>query len=79
LHQLTRDLEVAKSQVVERYQNAFPGKTVRPHLIKSQINGELAKLEGGSSAGFLDLTSELVTVFSQVQDFTPETLRYDQR
>ncbi|MDN3380812.1 MULTISPECIES: type II secretion system protein GspL [unclassified Pseudoalteromonas] len=79
LHQLTSDLEVAKSQVVERYKNAFPGKTVRPHLIKSQINGELAKLEGGSSAGFLDLTSELVTVFSQVQDFTPETLRYDQR
>ncbi len=79
LHQLTSDLEVAKSQVVERYKKAFPGKTVRPHLIKSQINGELAKLEGGSSAGFLDLTSELVTVFSQVQDFTPETLRYDQR
>nr|WP_306174112.1 type II secretion system protein GspL [Pseudoalteromonas shioyasakiensis] len=79
LHQLTTELEVAKSQVVERYKKAFPNKTVRPHLIKNQINGELAKLEGGSSAGFLDLTSELVTVFSQVQDFTPETLRYDQR
>ncbi|KKK58305.1 hypothetical protein LCGC14_3045790, partial [marine sediment metagenome] len=30
-------------------------------------------------AGFLDLTNELVSVFSQVKEFTPETLRYDQR
>ncbi|MFK3866599.1 type II secretion system protein GspL [Pseudoalteromonas rhizosphaerae] len=79
LYQLNSELEVAKTQVVERYQTAFPGKTVRPHLIKNQIQGELAKLEGGSSAGFLDLTNELVGVFSQVQEFTPETLRYDQR
>lgn len=79
LYHLNSELEVAKSKVVERYSQAFPGKTVRPHLIRSQIRGELAKIEGGSSAGFLELTSELVTVFSQVNDFTPETLRYDQR
>nr|WP_211183766.1 type II secretion system protein GspL [Pseudoalteromonas arctica] len=79
LYQLNSELEVAKTQVVERYQTAFPGKTVRPHLIKNQIQGELAKLEGGSSASFLDLTNALVGVFSQVQEFTPETLRYDQR
>ena len=79
LHQLNSELEIAKTQVVTRYQTAFPGKTVRPHLIKNQIRGELAKLEGGSSAGFLDLTNELVAVFNQVKEFTPETLRYDQR
>ena len=79
LYKLNSELDVAKAQVVERYQKAFPDKTVRPHLIKSQIKGELAKLTGGNNAGFLDLTNELVGVFAQVQDFTPETLRYDQR
>ena len=79
LYKLNSELDVAKEQVVERYQKAFPGKTVRPHLIKNQIKGELAKLTGGNNASFLDLTNELAGVFAQVQDFTPETLRYDQR
>ncbi|NNG45383.1 type II secretion system protein GspL [Pseudoalteromonas sp. NEC-BIFX-2020_002] len=79
LHQLNSEIDIAKTHVVERYQKAFPGKALNPHLIKSQIKGELAKLDGVSSAGFLDLTNELVSVFSQVQEFKPETLRYDQR
>ncbi|MGP9669757.1 type II secretion system protein GspL [Pseudoalteromonas sp. AOP31-A2-14] len=79
LHQLSSEVGAAKEQVVERYKNAFPNKVVRPHLIKSQINGELDKLDGGNRTGFLELTNELVTVFSQVTEFTPETLRYDQR
>ena len=36
-------------------------------------------LDGGSTAGFLDLTSDLVSIFDEVKDFSPETLRYDQR
>jgi len=44
LHQLNSQLEVAKSQVVERYQKAFPGTRVRPHLIKNQIQGALNKV-----------------------------------
>lgn len=79
LHQLNSQLEVAKSQVVERYQKAFPGTRVRPHLIKNQIQGALNKVQGVSDAGFLDLTSKLVSVFSQVNEFTPQTLRFDKR
>ena len=79
LHQLNSQLEVAKSQVVERFQKAFPGTRVRPHLIKNQIQGALDKVQGTSDAGFLDLTSKLVSVFSQVSEFTPQTLRFDKR
>ncbi|MEM5481974.1 type II secretion system protein GspL [Pseudoalteromonas fuliginea] len=79
LHQLNTKVDIAKAQVVERYQNAFPGTKVRPQLIKSQINGALKKVQGTSDAGFLDLTAQLVDVFSQVSEFTPETLRYDKR
>ncbi len=79
LQQLNTQLEAAKAQVVARYQAAFPGTKVRPHLIKSQIKGALAKVQGSSNGGFLALSSELVAVFSQVNGFTAETLRYDNR
>lgn len=79
LHQLNSQLEVAKSQVVERFQKAFPDTQVRPHLIKNQIQGALDKVQGVSDADFLDLTSKLVSVFSQVNEFTPQTLRFDKR
>ena len=79
LNQLNTQLEITKAQVVERYQNAFPGTKVRPQLVKSQIRGALKKIQGSSDAGFLDLTTNLVNVFSQVSEFTPENLRYDKR
>ncbi len=79
LNQLNSRVELAKAQVVDRYQKAFPGTKVRPNLIKSQIRGALKTINGESEAGFLDLTSQLVGVFSQVSEFTPETLRYDKR
>ncbi|WP_304635809.1 type II secretion system protein GspL [Pseudoalteromonas sp.] len=78
LYKLNTQLEKTKSQVVTNYQRAFPNKKVRPQLIRSQIRNELALLDSGSTAGFLDLTNDLVTIFSEVKDFTPETLRYDQ-
>ncbi|QMW14820.1 type II secretion system protein GspL [Pseudoalteromonas sp. MT33b] len=78
LYKLNTQLEKTKAQVVTNYQRAFPNKKVRPQLIRSQIRHELALLDSGSTAGFLDLTNDLVTIFSEVKDFTPETLRYDQ-
>ena len=79
LNQLNSQLEITKVQVIERYQAAFPGTKVRPHLVKSQIKEALKKIQGSSDTGFLDLTTNLVDVFSQVSEFTPETLRYDNR
>ncbi|RZF95434.1 type II secretion system protein GspL [Pseudoalteromonas sp. CO302Y] len=79
LYKLNSQIEQTKTQVVSNYQRAFPDKKVRPQLIRSQIRSELALLDGGSTAGFLDLTSDLVSIFDEVKDFSPETLRYDQR
>nr|WP_206769132.1 MULTISPECIES: type II secretion system protein GspL [unclassified Pseudoalteromonas] len=77
LYKLNSQLEATKAEVVSNYQRAFPNKKVRPQLIRSQIRNELALIEGGNSAGFLDLTNDLVAIFAEVKDFTPETLRYD--
>ncbi|BBN80246.1 type II secretion system protein L [Pseudoalteromonas sp. A25] len=68
-----------KAQAVATYQQAFPGKVVRPHLLKKQIEGELAGLGNTEHGGFLELTNHLVAVYGEVEDFTPETLRYDRR
>lgn len=79
LQQLNSQVDIVKNQVVERYQAAFPGSKVHPNLIKNQIKGALDRIEGSDESGFLELTTNLVDVFSQVNEFTPETLRYDKR
>ncbi|WP_404342205.1 type II secretion system protein GspL [Pseudoalteromonas mariniglutinosa] len=79
VYQLNTELARTKADIVARYQQAFPGTRVRPHLIESQIKGELSKITDGENIGFLELTTDLVAVFEQVTAFTPETLRYDRR
>lgn len=79
LNELNKQADVAKAQVLARYQAAFPDTRVRPHLIKNQIRSALDKVQGAPDAGFLDLTNKLVSVFSQVNGFTPQTLRFDKR
>ena len=68
-----------KAQAVNVYKNAFPGKVVRPHLLKKQIQNELSGLSGTAQGGFLELTNHFVAVYGEVKDFTPETIRYDRR
>ncbi|CAM4287684.1 type II secretion system protein GspL [Pseudoalteromonas byunsanensis] len=76
---LQKQADEYKAQAVATYQQAFPGKVVRPHLLKNQIKSELDKLSGTEHGGFLELTNHLVAVYSEVENFTPETLRYDRR
>ncbi|MBD1582346.1 type II secretion system protein GspL [Pseudoalteromonas sp. S16_S37] len=76
---LQKQADDFKTQAVAVYQQAFPGKVVRPHLLKKQIEGELAGLGNAEQGGFLELTNHLVAVYGEVENFTPETLRYDRR
>jgi general secretion pathway protein L len=68
-----------RAQAVDVYKKAFPGKVVRPHLLRQQIKNELAGLSGEEQGGFLELTDHFVAVYGKVKDFTPETFRYDRR
>lgn len=77
--QLQKEAEAYKTQAVEIYQKAFPGKVVRANLLRSQIKSELAKLEEGPSTSFLKLTEQFVTVFGEVKQFSVETMRFDLR
>lgn len=79
LYQLNTKLDLTTAQVAERYRKAFPESKIHPSLIKSQIKGALDKIKETDNAGFLELTTNLVDVFSQVSEFTPENLRYDKR
>ncbi|CCQ12761.1 General secretion pathway protein L [Pseudoalteromonas luteoviolacea B = ATCC 29581] len=76
---LNKEVEQLKAQAVQTYQDAFPGKVVRPHLLRSQLRNALAGLDGSPSTNFLKLTEQLVTVLTQVNAFSIETMRFDQR
>ncbi|WP_125721711.1 type II secretion system protein GspL [Pseudoalteromonas rubra] len=76
---LQNQADELSAQAIASYKQAFPNKVVRPHLLKKQIQNELNSLSGDQQGGFLELTNHFVTVFDEVKDFEPETLRYDQR
>ncbi|PAJ73515.1 type II secretion system protein GspL [Pseudoalteromonas sp. NBT06-2] len=79
VYQLDQQVSVAKQNVIDQYKSAFPRAKVRPHLIKKQLKNRLKQLEGGSGAGFLDLMNDLVIVFKEVENFEPDSLRYDKK
>ncbi|TMP76701.1 type II secretion system protein GspL, partial [Pseudoalteromonas phenolica] len=68
-----------ETQAVTMYQQAFPNKVVRPHLLKKQIQNELDALSGTEQGGLLELTNHFVAIYEEVDAFAPETLRYDKR
>ncbi|MBQ4852231.1 type II secretion system protein GspL [Pseudoalteromonas sp. MMG012] len=76
---LQSQADAYKAEAVTVYQKAFPGKVVRPHLLRQQIKNELAGLSGSEQGGFLELTNHFVAVYGEVKSFTPETIRYDRR
>ncbi|MFC3034813.1 type II secretion system protein GspL [Pseudoalteromonas fenneropenaei] len=79
LFSLSSEVDKLREQSVAAYQEAFPGKVVRPHLLRSQLRNELAQLQGGPSTSFLKLTEQFVSVFNEVKQFSPETIRFDSR
>ena len=78
-YQLDQQANLAKQNVIDQYKSAFPGTKVRPHLIKKQLSNRLKQVEGGSDVGFLELMNDLVIVFKEVDNFDPDSLRYDQK
>lgn len=76
---LNNDVANLKAEAVAAYQEAFPGKVVRPQLLRTQLRSALAQLDGGPETSFLKLTEQMVTVLSEVKQFSVETIRFDQR
>ncbi|KZN44779.1 type II secretion system protein GspL [Pseudoalteromonas luteoviolacea] len=76
---LQNEADEYKSQAMTVYKQAFPNKVVRPHLLRKQIQNELAALSGTEQSGFLELTNHFVAIYGQVSDFAPETFRYDRK
>ncbi|ESP91830.1 type II secretion system protein GspL [Pseudoalteromonas luteoviolacea] len=79
LFMLQSEADMYKTQAMSVYKQAFPNKVVRPHLLRKQIQDELDALSGGEQGGFLELTNHFVSIYSQVDDFSPETFRYDRK
>nr|WP_247686911.1 type II secretion system protein GspL [Pseudoalteromonas luteoviolacea] len=79
LFMLQQEADAYKAQAMSVYKQAFPNKVVRPHLLRKQIQNELDALSGGEQGGFLELTDHFVSIYSQVNDFSPETFRYDRK
>ncbi|RXF02818.1 type II secretion system protein GspL [Pseudoalteromonas sp. PS5] len=79
LYVVSHQAEQLEGQAVALYQQAFPNKIVRPHLLKKQIQNELNALSGAEQGGLLELTNHFIAIYDEVEAFTPETLRYDKR
>ncbi|QFU06087.1 Type II secretion system protein L [Pseudoalteromonas sp. THAF3] len=79
LYHYSSQAEATKAQVISTYERAFPGTKVRPHLLRSQINGALKESGQGPSAQFLLLLQDFADVVQQSKQFVPQTLRFDQR
>ncbi|MEJ6476003.1 type II secretion system protein GspL [Pseudoalteromonas piscicida] len=79
LYVVSHQAEQLETQAVSMYQQAFPNKVVRPHLLKKQIQNELNALSGADQGGLLELTNHFIAIYDEIDAFTPETLRYDKR
>ncbi|ATD08056.1 MULTISPECIES: type II secretion system protein GspL [Pseudoalteromonas] len=79
LYVISHQANQLETQAVAMYQQAFPNKVVRPHLLKKQIQNELDALSGTEQGGLLELTNHFVAIYEEVDAFAPETLRYDKR
>ena len=77
--QLQNQAEQFKAEAIDTYKKAFPNRKVREALLRKQIESELRAISATKQGGFLDLTDKFVSVYSQVKDFQPETLRYDHK
>lgn len=77
--QLQNQADQFKAEAIDTYKQAFPKRKVREALLRKQIETELRAISATKQVGFLDLTDKFVSVYSQVKDFQPETLRYDHK
>ena len=77
--QLQNQADQFKAEAIDTYKKAFPNRKVREALLRKQIESELRAISATKQGGFLDLTDKFVSVYSQVKDFQPETLRYDHK
>ena len=77
--QLQNQADQFKAEAIDTYKQAFPNRKVREALLRKQIETELRAISATKQGGFLDLTDKFVSVYSQVKDFQPETLRYDHK
>jgi general secretion pathway protein L len=78
LYQLKQEAAQTKAMVETSYRKAFPNtKTFRVNTIRSSLQSQLNKLNQGGNVGFLSLLDTIVPVLSEVDGFSPESLRYE--
>jgi general secretion pathway protein L len=79
--QAERELAVAKAQLVEEYQQAFPKEKVRVNLLRRQLTRKVVEATGGSSmiesAGFLQVMNRVAEVLTQHKDISSDSVRFD--
>ena len=79
-YQANAALEIAKQELVEEYQQAFPREKVRVALLRRQLTRKVADATGGagaSSGGFLTLMNKITPVLRQHRSVKSESYRYD--
>jgi general secretion pathway protein L len=76
----TSDLEVAKNELGQMYQEAFPKEKLRMNVLRTQLKRKVAAVGGESNTtttGFLELMTRLTPVFKKTPDVNLDSIRYD--
>jgi len=76
----TSDFELAKAELAQMYQEAFPKEKLRMNILRTQLKRKVAAVGGESSdatSGFLDLITRLTPVFKKHPNVNLDSIRYD--
>ena len=79
-YQAETRLAIAKQQLIDEYQQAFPREKVRVALLRRQLTRKVAQATGGNGpqpSGFLSLMAKLTPVLQQYNAVKSESYRYD--
>jgi len=79
-YQSEAQLAIAKQQLIDDYQQAFPKEKVRVALLKRQLTRKVVEATGGqteSSGGFLTMMVKISPVLQEFKDVKSESYRFD--
>jgi general secretion pathway protein L len=79
LWQINSQNTALEQQIIEKYKSAFPNtQRVRIATIRSQLKRKMAEIGAtGSDVSFLVMLSKIQSVFTQVPQLKPESIKFD--
>jgi general secretion pathway protein L len=75
-------LDVAKQELTQMYQSAFPKEKLRINILRTQLKRKVAAVGGDTnldSSGFIELMTKLTVIFKKSPNINLDSIRYDDK